>query len=172
MVSVSIDGTNGTLPGQNGINDGSNEGTQTGIAYREITTGGVITIIVDWSGLHSFSAADVYTLTGYVSNTHDDFKSATGNDPTISTLTTVADSCVLASASGVEPATGAMTFSGVSLDHQQQCDSSNGIVHMREGCGHASGGFGNQHLQCPGVIDGWLRGGRGNLVPLTGHRAA
>ncbi|WP_164895879.1 hypothetical protein, partial [Mesorhizobium sp. M7A.F.Ca.MR.176.00.0.0] len=120
------------LAGQNGVNDGVNEGTQTGIAYREISTGGTITIIDDWSALHSFSAADVYTITGYTSNTHVDFKSATGDNPTISTLTVSANGCVIASASGVEPATGAFTFSGVSLDHEQQCDSSNGIVHMRE----------------------------------------
>ncbi|RVD16857.1 MAG: hypothetical protein EOS73_25425 [Mesorhizobium sp.] len=139
IVSVSIDGTNGTLAGQNGINDGVNEGTQTGIAYREISTGGNITVVVDWSAVHSFAAFDAYTITGYVSNTHDDVKTATGNNPTISTLTTAADSCVIASASGVEPATGALTLSGVSLDHEQQCDSANGIVHMREGCGHVSG---------------------------------
>ncbi|RVD13016.1 MAG: hypothetical protein EOS73_26265 [Mesorhizobium sp.] len=139
IVSVSIDGTNGTLAGQNGINDGVNEGTQTGIAYREISTGGVITIIDDWSALHSFSAADVYTITGYTSNTHVDVKTATGNDPTISTLTVSANGCVIASASGVEPATGAFTFSGVTLDHEQQCDSANGIVHMREAAGHATG---------------------------------
>ncbi|MER8615975.1 hypothetical protein NKG99_03840 [Mesorhizobium sp. M1409] len=139
IVSVSIDGTNGTIAGQVGINDGVNEGTQTGIAYREITTGGVITIIDDWSAVHSFSAADVYTITGYTSNTHVDVKTATGNDPTISTLTVSAGGCVIASASGVEPATGAFTFSGATLDHEQQCDSANGIVHMREGCGHATG---------------------------------
>ncbi|ESY89015.1 hypothetical protein X739_00465 [Mesorhizobium sp. LNHC220B00] len=139
IVSVSIDGTNGTLAAQNGINDGVNEGTQTGIAYREISTGGVITIIDDWSAAHSFSAADVYTITGYTSNVHDDIKTATGNNPTISTLTVAALGCVIASASGVEPATGAFTFSGVSLDNEQQCDSASGIVHMREGCGHATG---------------------------------
>ncbi|RUU86448.1 hypothetical protein EOB59_28880 [Mesorhizobium sp. M7A.F.Ca.MR.176.00.0.0] len=139
IVSVSIDGTNGTLAGQNGVNDGVNEGTQTGIAYREISTGGTITIIDDWSALHSFSAADVYTITGHTSNVHVDVKTATGNDPTISTLSVSANGCVIASASGVEPATGAFTFSGVSLDHEQQCDSSNGIVHMREAAGHATG---------------------------------
>ncbi|AZV21489.1 hypothetical protein [Mesorhizobium sp. M7A.F.Ce.TU.012.03.2.1] len=139
LVSVSIDGTLGTLAGQNGINDALNEGTQTGIAYREISTGGVITIIDDWSAIHSFSAADVYTITGYTSNVHVDFKTATGDNPTISTLTVSANGCVIASASGVEPATGAFAFSGVSLDHDQQCDSGNGIVHMREAAGHATG---------------------------------
>lgn len=139
IVSVSIDGTNGTLAGQNGTNDGVNEGTQTGIAYREISTGGNITVIVDWSAAHSFAAFDAYTITGYTSNTHVDVKTATGNDPTISTLSVSAGGCVIASASGVEPATGAFTFSGVSLDHDQQCDSASGTVHMREAAGHATG---------------------------------
>ncbi len=139
IVSVSIDGTNGTLAGQNGINDGVNEGTQTGIAYREISTGGVITIIDDWSGAHSFSAADVYTITGYTSNTHVDVKTATGNDPTISTLTVSANGCVIASASGVQPGTGAFTFSGVSLDNEQQCDAGSNTLHMRIAAGHATG---------------------------------
>lgn len=137
IVSGSIDGTTGTIAGQVGINDGVNEGTQSGIVYREISTGGSITIIVDWSAAHSFSACDVFTVTGYTSNTHVDVKTATGNNPTISTLTVSANGCVFASASGVEPSTGAFTFSGVTLDHEQQCV--NGGTTMREAAGHATG---------------------------------
>ncbi|RWB27287.1 MAG: hypothetical protein EOQ42_19740 [Mesorhizobium sp.] len=52
----------------------------------KISTGGSITIIADWSAAHSRSVIDVYTITGYTSNTHDDIKTATGNNPTISTF--------------------------------------------------------------------------------------
>lgn len=123
--------------GQTGINDGVNEGTQTGIAYREIATGGSIPIIVDWSGLHSRSVMDVYTVTGYASNAHVDVKTAIGDDPSISTLTVSADGCVVAAASGVEPATGAMSFSGMTLDAEGQ--STGTLAAMRTGSGHATG---------------------------------
>lgn len=135
--TVSIDGTNGTIAGQTGTNDGANEGTQSGIAYREISTGGSITIVVDWSASHSCAAADVYVITGYSGNTHTDVKTATGNNPTVSTLTVSGGGCVIASASGVEPSTGAFTFSGVTLDHEQQCTG--GAVSMREAAGSAAG---------------------------------
>lgn len=137
IASISIDGTNGTIAGQTGINDGANEGTQTGIAYREIATGGSIPIVVDWSGLHSRSVMDVYTIAGYTSNAHVDVKTATGDDPTISTLTVSADGCVVAAASGVEPSTGAMSFSGVTLDAEGQASGT--LAAMRTGSGHATG---------------------------------
>ncbi len=134
--SVSIDGTNGTIAGQNGINDGVNEGTQTGIAYREISTGGNISVIVDWSSTHSFSAFDAYTITGYSTNVHSDVKTATGNDPTISTLAVGNSGVVIVAASGVEPSTGAFTLSNVTLDHDQQCVGTS--ASMREASGHTS----------------------------------
>lgn len=134
--SVSIDGANGTLPaapGQIGINDGANEGTQTGIAYREISTGGNITIIVDWSGLHSCSIIEVYTMTGYVSNVHDDVRSASGNDPSLSNLNVAANGCVFAAGSGVEPSTGAFTMSGVTLDVEGQSTGSSAFMRTCSG---------------------------------------
>lgn len=137
LSSCSIDGTNGTLAGQNGTNDGLNEGTQAGIAYREITTGGNITVTLTWSGLHTCSLMDIYVITGYASNVHTDFKSATGNDPTITNLTTAADSCVIAMAGGVEPSTSAMSLTGVTLDLEGRYGVT--PTFMRAGCGHAVG---------------------------------
>ncbi|TIN02683.1 MAG: hypothetical protein E5Y34_06545 [Mesorhizobium sp.] len=137
LSSGNIDGTNGTLAGQNGINDALNEGTQAGIVYREITTGGNITVTLTWSGLHTCSLMDIYVITGYVSNVHTDFKSATGNDPAITNLTTAADSCVIAVAGGVEPSTSAMTISGVALDLEGRYGMT--PTFMRAGCGHAVG---------------------------------
>lgn len=137
ILTANIDGTNGTIAGQIGVNDGVNEGVQTGICYREISTGGTITIVIDYSASHVCSAVDVYTITGYTSNTHVDVKTASGDNPSVTTLTVSDAGCVVASAGGVEPSTGAFSFTGVSLDHDQQ--ASGGSSTMREASGHITG---------------------------------
>jgi hypothetical protein len=59
-------------------------------------------------------------------------------DPTISTLSVSAAGCVIASASGVEPSTGAFTMTGVTQDHEQLAAGTFG-ANMRECAGHATG---------------------------------
>lgn len=137
LSSCSIDGTNGTLAGQVGANDGVNEGTQVAITYREISTGGNITVISDWSGAHSNCMMECYTITGYASATHDDIKTATGNNPSITTLTTIADGCVIAGGAGIETSTGALTFSGVTGDVSNQ--STGSLAFMQAGSGKITG---------------------------------
>lgn len=138
--SISIDGTNGTIPtttdGQAGINDGVNEGTQTGWGYRQISTGGNINVTVTYNATHSNSTFDVFTITGHASATHDSAKTATGNNPTTPNLTVVGPGVVLFSASGVEPTTGAFSFSTGTLDHGELCTGT--LASMREACGHIS----------------------------------
>ncbi|ESX98741.1 hypothetical protein [Mesorhizobium sp. LNJC405B00] len=118
LSSVSVDCTTGTIAVQAGTNDGADQAIQLGIGQREITTGGTITCIADWSqNLHS-SAVDVYTITGHTSSTSVNAKSATGNEPTFSNLTVSANGCVIAGATGVNPE-GSITFTGVTKDHEE-----------------------------------------------------
>lgn len=52
-------------------------------------------------------------------------------------LTVASAGCVIAAASAVEPSTGAMSFTGVTLDAEGQ--SSGTLANMRNGCGKISG---------------------------------
>ncbi|TIN82656.1 hypothetical protein [Mesorhizobium sp.] len=130
--SVPIDGTNGTIHVQTGVNDGVNQGLQLGVASRLVTSGTTIDVTVNWSGILSASAILVYTVTGLASTTPTDTASATGNEASVSTLDNNANGVIIMAAGAIDGTLGPLTLTGVSnKDGDQTIVASPSTIDMR-----------------------------------------